>query len=629
MTASTATDWRSWDPQRKAEFLYQLKLEAEARRTLWKCRRPNCDGLPHKGAPSKHARFNQLPPVGEWLEWVFKAGRGTGKTRSAAEWVRGRVNAGVARRIGLVARTKADYRDVMVEGESGLLEIFPRHRRPDWQPTKRRVVFHNGAAAYCYSAEEPDQLRGPQHDTIWGDEVSTWPNLGVMLYNIRFGLRLGKDPRACYTGTPRPTAAFKKLLAEPGVAVTHGTTFDNLGNLAPTFKAKIVDPYDGTRIGRQELYGDVLDSVENAMWTWDSFLRAGIADIPPMLCTVVSVDPAVTSETESDLSGLAVCGLGIDHLGYLLHSEGVKLAPNELLDRVVELYDTWDADYVVAETNNGGDFIENLLKTLHRQVNYQGVNATRGKRLRAEPVSALYDQHRVYHVGPAEVHAPAEVQMTSWTGQAESGESSPDLLDAVVHGFTKLMIDNLPNTVLIAEWLEAAHQRDPVPQFDGGDVIYGVVEEDGKCLATCARRGPNILAVGTGNLVVNTPNSRVVVWSESNVSILDWVMPTQVFYPWAKSAGYDASGEIKFKDLASEHWWRVREAFKPDGGLGLVLPRSGSVDSELMAPTWRLRDNKIVVQTPQRIYVAKALLASLTVNRGGTSKLSDLVTGWK
>lgn len=450
------------DDGRKAQLIARMQAEKELRRTLWECDIPVCAGTPHQKAPAKHARANQRLPFKRddgLVIALYMAGRGFGKTRLGAEAVRKRVNKGLAGRVGLIARTAADARDVMIEGESGLLSVFPRWQRPEYLPSKREIRFHNGAIAKVYSAEEPDMLRGPQHDFLWGDEVSTWkkllavkvetqkPSPEGVLTNALLGLRLpvrGDMPRAVLTGTPRPTRDMKYLVNKmPGVHIRTGTTYENLGNLAEVFKTTILDQYEGTRVGRQELLGELLKDVEGALLSWDYFELDDFRLWEPltMLSTVVvAVDPAVTSESKSDHTGIAVVAVDEDRRhGYVLHSERFKGTPQAAMQRVANLYDTHMASHVVAETNNGGDYVVTTMKLIRDDIKVKKVHASVGKTARAEPVAALYEQARIHHIGGPSTHAALEDEWTTWIPN-EKDQESPDVMDAVVWGFHDLMI---------------------------------------------------------------------------------------------------------------------------------------------------------------------------------------------
>lgn len=399
------------------------------------------------------ARPEQLAPPGDWDTWLILAGRGFGKTRTGAEWVREEVAAG-ARRFALVARTAADARDVMVEGESGILAISPSWNKPKYEPSKRRLTWPNGAIATTFSADEPNLLRGPQFDRAWGDETAAWRFGEDAWDNLQFGLRLGKNPKVIVTTTPRPTPLMRSLLKDPRTRTTRGSTYDNAGNLAPRFLRKLLSKYEGTRIGRQEIHAELLEDTPGALWQRDAIeaLRLRFSRHPvEFLRVVVAVDPATTSGEDSAETGILVVALGLDGLGYVLEDASGQYSPAEWGAKVLEVYLRWNADRVVAEVNQGGDLVESNMrvavlkddttgKVLARGENLpiSKVHASKGKRARAEPVSALYEQKRVRHVG---AFAELEDQLCGWS--ARSGEASPDRLDALVWGFTELMLGDL------------------------------------------------------------------------------------------------------------------------------------------------------------------------------------------
>ncbi|MFD1423416.1 DNA-packaging protein [Laceyella tengchongensis] len=379
------------------------------------------------------ARPNQLPPEGNWRTWLLLAGRGFGKTRTGAEWIRWLVETGQAKRIALVAPTAGDARDVIVEGESGLLAISAPWCMPTYEPSKRRITWPNGAIATLYSADEPERLRGPQHDAAWCDELAAWryPDAWDMLM---FGLRLGKDPRVVVTTTPKPTPIIKSLVEAKTTVVTRGSTFDNAENLAPAFLEQIVSKYEGTRLGRQELYADILDDTPGALWNWRMIDELRVKEHPDLVRIVIAIDPAVTNDEDSDETGIVVAGLGADGHGYVLADLSRKDTPDGWARVAVDAYHRHKADRIVAETNNGGDMVEFTIRTVDRGVAYKKLHASRGKLIRAEPVAALYEQGRVHHVG---VFDDLEDQMCSWA----PGEDSPDRMDALVWALTELMVE--------------------------------------------------------------------------------------------------------------------------------------------------------------------------------------------
>lgn len=382
------------------------------------------------------ARPKQLPPDGDWLVWLIRTGRGWGKTRVGAETVRAWVESGQYKRIGLIAPTAGDVRDVMVEGQSGLLSVSPPWNRPQYEPSKRRLTWPNGAIAITYSADEPDRLRGPQHDALWADELASWryPETWDM---AMLGLRLGTSPRAIVTTTPRPIKLIKRLMKDKRTHDTKGSTLENLDNLAPTFREQVLAQYEGTRLGRQELDGEILDDVPGALWHSGLIEQYRIHQVPENLARiVVAVDPAVTSGDDSDDTGIIVVALDANRngRGYVLSDITIHGTPSEWAKRAVGAYHYWGADGIVAEANNGGELVRLNIQVEARNVPVKLVHASRGKRTRAEPISALYEQGRISHVG---LFPELEDEMCSWL----PGDDSPDRMDALVWGFTELMLD--------------------------------------------------------------------------------------------------------------------------------------------------------------------------------------------
>lgn len=411
---------RSLPVEQRAELLSSLsESEAEALFYDW----------------PEWARPNQLPPAGAWRTWLLMAGRGFGKTRCGAEWVRGRAEVSPTARIALVAPTAADARDVMVEGESGILACCPPDNRPLYEPSKRRLTWPSGAMATTYSADEPDRLRGPQHTDAWADEIAAWkyPESWDMLM---FGLRLGTDPRAVVTTTPKPVRVVRDLLAAGTTEATRGSTYENRDNLAPAFLEQIVAKYEGTRLGRQELAGELLDDIPGALWTRAMVDASLVADAPEMVRVVVAIDPAVTSGEDSDETGIIVAGRGVDGRAYVLDDLTCRLSPDGWANRAVGAYDTHAADRIVAEVNNGGDLVERVVRTVSPRVSYKKVHASRGKRVRAEPIAALYEQDKVSHVGG---FPELEDQMCAFVPEGMDG--SPDRVDALVWALTELMLN--------------------------------------------------------------------------------------------------------------------------------------------------------------------------------------------
>ena len=419
--------------------------------------RRNIEGGPYDW--TRIARPNQLPPPGEWSTWLLLAGRGFGKTRTGAEWIRALAETGQAERMALVAPTAADARDVMVEGESGILAISPTRNRPFYEPSKRRLTWPNGALATTYSADEPERLRGPQHDAAWCDELAAWryPEAWDMLM---FGLRLGHDPRTVVTTTPRPTKLIRRLLADPMVALTRGSTLENEANLAPSFLAQVKRRYEGTRLGRQELEAELLEDVAGALWTHELIdSTRAMGHIPDLTRIVVAIDPAATSGEDADETGLIVAGKDARGHGWVLADASGRMTPIEWARRAIMLYKQFDADRIVAEVNNGGEMVENTIRMVDNDVAFEAVRATRGKVVRAEPVAALYEQRRVHHVGG---FGQLEDQMTAFTTDFDRKTAgySPDRVDALVWAFTELLVEPIPNEGIFELYRERAAAKE-------------------------------------------------------------------------------------------------------------------------------------------------------------------------
>lgn len=421
------------------------------------------------------ARPNQLPPAdrldnGElWAIWLILAGRGFGKTRTGSETVISWVKEGSAKRIALIAEDSADARDVMVEGESGIIACSPRDFVPKYEPSKRRLTWPNGAVATLFSAEDFDSLRGPQFDAAWCDELCKWRYAQEAWDNLMFGLRLGDNPRVIVTTTPRPIKLLKEIVIRSDTAITKGTTMENLGNLAPPFRKAVVNKYLGTRIGRQELNAEILDDVPGALWNRalidEHRIRPTIVDdvpqpiiLPPFERVVVAVDPAKElpkgtkrksehEEASVAETGITVVGKDARGHGYLLEDRSMFGSPEEWGREVVKAFDEWDADMVVYEANQGGEMVAAVIRGAARQLKEEGhrtadfipmkdVHATRGKYVRAEPVSQLYEQGRVHHVG---YFPELEDQLCEWTPDGNMGYS-PDRMDSLVWAITELMV---------------------------------------------------------------------------------------------------------------------------------------------------------------------------------------------
>jgi phage terminase large subunit-like protein len=394
------------------------------------------------------ARPDQVTPPGEWwTTWLILAGRGWGKTKTGAETIRSwacgstPLAKGQCHHIGLIAETSGDARDVMVEGPAGILSCHPKDFRPLYEPSKRRLTWKNGATATLYNAVEPDQLRGPQHDALWGDEVAKWRYMQETWDQAQFGLRLGVRPRQIITTTPRPLPLIRKLINDTTCTVTRGRTWDNASNLAAPFLKQISERYTGTRLGRQELEGEVLDDMPGALWHRDMLDNLRRPEVPGELeRIVVAVDPAATSGEDADETGIVAVGIATDAdgftRGYVLEDASLRGSPEEWASKAVALYHKYDADRIVAEKNQGGEMVASVMRAVDRDVPITLVTATRGKHVRAEPISALYEQGRVHHVGRFD---KLEDQMCLFSRDADrSAGNSPDRVDALVWGLSAL-----------------------------------------------------------------------------------------------------------------------------------------------------------------------------------------------
>ncbi|MGR3568682.1 MAG: DNA-packaging protein [Pseudooceanicola nanhaiensis] len=392
---------------------------------------------------------HQLPPEGAWRSWVILGGRGAGKTRAGAEWVRTQVEGarpgdpGLCRRVALVAETIEQARDVMVFGDSGIMACSPPDRRPVWEATKKRLVWPNGAEARVFSAHDPESLRGPQFDCAWADELAKWRRGQDAWDMLQFALRLGEDPRVCVTTTPRNVRVLKMLLESPSTVVTNAPTEANRANLADSFLAEVKARYDGTRLGRQELEGLLLDDVEGALWTPSALERASVDILPEMDRVVVAVDPPVTGHKGSDECGIVVAGVTMrgdvrDWRAYVIEDASVSAAsPSQWAAAAIAALRRHGGERLVAEVNQGGDLVESVIRQVDPMVPFRKVHATRGKAARAEPVAALYEQGRVFH---ARGLGALEEQMCAMAMAGYEGKGSPDRLDALVWALHELMI---------------------------------------------------------------------------------------------------------------------------------------------------------------------------------------------
>lgn len=488
--------WKHWPEEQLATLLTELEALANERnsgRGPWRCDVPGCDGQPHPGRRNRHARAEQLPPADpEWDYWALFAGRGFGKTRTGAEWVI--EEARHHERGALVGPTAADVRDIMVEGESGILACARRSFRPEYQPSKRRLVYPNGAIQVCYSADEPDRLRGPQHHYGWADELAAWRYYRYAWDMLMMGMRLGKHPRICITTTPRPIDLIKELNKDERCRVVKGSTYANLQNLAPTFTRTVLDRYAGTVLGRQELDAEILEDMPGALVRRRHIDAARVAEAPELDMTIVGVDPAGTGT--GDEAGILVVGreapqvndegttvnpVTAGHAYVLADLSGLLTARQTGIRAWGALYE-WNAQALVYEDNFGKQWLRNGLidsfadyhsltqeerdaihsedaedggavqvmvvneetgeeeaKTIPNPWKYlRKVTAQDGKTLRAQPVAMRYEQGRVHHVGQLE---RLEDQLTTWNPHSEVAKerNSPDRVDALVHAVTYML----------------------------------------------------------------------------------------------------------------------------------------------------------------------------------------------
>lgn len=396
------------------------------------------------------ARAEQVRPPDPWEIWLLLMGRGSGKTRSGAECIREWVEEGF-RKFALVSATPADFREVMLEGESGLLNVFPPPERPTYQPSRRRLVFHTGAVAHVYSAhkhEDKSGMRGPQHEKGWGDEPQKWQYPGNY-DQLMFGMRIGANPQVVLTCTPRRIKLIRELVARAkardGVVMSVGSSHRNIANLSDVFIKQIIRKYEGTRLGRQEIEGLLLEDVDGALWQLEWIERDRLPSAPRLVRTVVAVDPPGSVGLEAAECGVIVAGVGEDGQGYLLEDVSLNGTPAQWAEATITAFHRWGADCIVGEANNGGEMVRHTIRSAAGAANLpvKLVWASKGKYRRAEPISLLNEQvdpatgrGRVHHVG---VFQQLEDQMTTWV----QGETSPDRLDAYVWAFTELLLGGI------------------------------------------------------------------------------------------------------------------------------------------------------------------------------------------
>jgi len=387
------------------------------------------------------AAEKQRAPAGDWATWLILGGRGAGKTRAGAEWVRAcalGTGGPAVGRIALVGETHLAARDVMIEGESGLLAIHPRAERPAWNAGRRRLEWPNGAVAQTFSAEDPDGLRGPQFGAAWCDELAKWRHAEATWDMLQFGLRLGARPRQVVTTTPRPLPLLKRLLGDAGVAVTRMASRENAAHLAPGFIDALEARYGGTRLGRQELEGELVEDRPDALWSRAELEALRVVTTPPLTRIVVAVDPPASSGPGADKCGIVAAGLTSDGEAVVLADETLAEArPERWAARAIGLYHRLGADRMVAEINQGGEMVAAVIRAADPMVALGTVRATRGKWVRAEPVAALYARGKVRHAG---AFTGLEDEMCDFGVDGLSSGRSPDRLDALVWALTELML---------------------------------------------------------------------------------------------------------------------------------------------------------------------------------------------
>lgn len=467
-------EWRKWDPKSREKFLAALEA-SERPKKVWYCTRGRtCDGKPHEGYDYPHARGDQWPPEGkEWLVWLLKGGRGSGKTRSGAEWIRNMSKK--LERTSIIGPSWSHVRDTMIEGDSGLLVVFDFAKAPvTWEPSKRKLTVpceckktkygkaphRKGHFIQAFTGEEPERLRGPQHAAVWLDEPAHFALIEATWDNMMFGLRLGQRPVVLCSTTPLPTKWMKGLIAEPDTVSVTVSTYKNMDNLAPSFKKVMLAKYEGTRLGRQELHGEVLEDIVGALWNYkmiEPFRVERIIEGEGELAVgrpaltykdmdriIVSIDPAGSSDRKRDETGIVVVGKRGDHF-YVLDDLSGHYTPDGWAKAAWAAFDKYEADQIVAEKNYGGEMVLSTLRNNRPTGPVHLVHSRRGKVLRAEPVVGLYEQERVHHFTQFE---DLETQMCEWV---PAKDDSPDRVDALVHGLTALADIAAPATVAVPQ----------------------------------------------------------------------------------------------------------------------------------------------------------------------------------
>lgn len=391
-----------------------------------------------------NARREQLPPSWDWFIWLIMAGRGFGKNWSGANWLINQHMTGQAAHSGIVAATSSDLRRFCLEGPSGILSLAPNHWRPHYLTSKSKLVWPDDTETLLFTSEEPERLRGPNLDKVWCDELGSWRLLDATWEMLMLCMRYGV-PQALVTTTPRPKAILRDLLKRKGkdVAITTGSTYDNVKNLAGRFVQEVITQYKGTKLERQEIYGELLDEFEGSLWSYATLDACRVTEHPELVRIGVGVDPAVSSQEGANLTGIVVGGLaGVNKHGYVLGDHSLRASPDQWATKAVSLYHQFNADFIIAEKNQGGEMVESTIRAVDPDVNVKLVHASKGKIARAEPIAAFYEQHRIHHVGTFPemedemcLFLPGESNLQ----QLKSGGSSPDRADALVWLMTELM----------------------------------------------------------------------------------------------------------------------------------------------------------------------------------------------
>ncbi|HCB59087.1 MAG TPA: hypothetical protein DEP82_14525 [Arthrobacter bacterium] len=465
-------EWRQWDAKSRERFLAALEA-SERTKKVWYCTRGRkCDGKAHDQYDYPHARGDQWPPPGKgWLVWLLKGGRGSGKTRSGAEWIRNMSK--TLERTSIIGPSWSHVRDTMIEGDSGLLVVFDLAKSAvTWEPSKRKLTVpcgcpktkygkaphRKGHFIQAFTGEEPERLRGPQHAAVWLDEPAHFALIEATWDNMMFGLRLGQRPVVLCSTTPLPTKWMKTLIAEPDTVSVTVSTYKNMDNLAPSFRKVMLAKYEGTRLGRQELHGEVLEDIVGALWSYSmiepfrveritegegetAFGRPALTHLD-MDRIIVAIDPAGSSDRKRDETGIVVVGKRGDHF-YVLDDLSGHYTPDGWAQAAWAAYDKYEADLIVAEKNYGGEMVLSTLRNVRTDGKVDLVTSRRGKVLRAEPVVGLYEQERVHHFTQFE---ELETQMCEWV---PAKSDSPDRVDALVHGITALAGIEAPASIAV------------------------------------------------------------------------------------------------------------------------------------------------------------------------------------